>query len=191
MSTSRRIFVAIELPAVVLDELEDAIAPLRIEAPELAWTPSSTRHLTMKFLGDVEPDRAAGVAHMLDGIARAHRPFAIHLARFGAFPNFRKARVVWLGVEHEPRLELLQHDLELAAAELGFELEGRAFRPHVTLARVHEILEVDRMRRLARAARKVDFSATADVAAMTLFESTLAPTGARHGRIHAATLGGR
>ena len=191
MSALRRLFVAIELPAVVLNELEDAIAPLRAEAPELAWTPSSSRHLTMKFLGDVEPDRVDGISQMLDGISRTHRPFAIHLARFGAFPSFRKARVVWLGVEHEPRLELLQHDLELAAAELGFELEGRAFRPHVTLARVKEKLEVDRMRRLARAARKVDFSATADVAELTLFESTLAPRGARHGRVHAATLGGR
>ena len=70
-------------------------------------------------------------------------------------------------------------------------MEGRAFRPHVTLGRVKTVLDIERLRRLARAARKVDFTASVDVAELTLFESTLAPTGARHGRIHAATLGGR
>ena len=191
MTGPRRLFVAIELPIPLLDEIEDAIAPLRAEAPELAWTVPHNRHITIKFLGDVEPDRVDGITHMMDELARTHRPFAIHLAHLGAFPNFRKARVVWLGVEHEPRFELLQHDLELAADGLGFELEGRAFRPHVTLARVKAVLDVDRMRKFARVARKVDFSATVNVDEMVLFESTLAPTGARHGRIHAATLGGR
>jgi 2'-5' RNA ligase len=191
MTGPRRLFVAIELPNVVVAEMEDAIASLRAEAPELSWTPAQGRHLTMKFLGDVEPDRVDGITSMMDEIARTHRPFSIHLAQVGAFPNFRKARVVWLGVAHEPRLELLQHDLELAAEGLGFALDGLPFRPHVTLARVKAEVDVDRMRRLARAARKVDFSAAVNVAEMTLFESTRAPTGARHGRIYAATLGGR
>ena len=191
MTEARRLFVAIELPGAVLTEIDEAIAPLRVKAPELSWTAPQTRHITVKFLGDVAPDRVADISRMIDAVARAHRPFAIDLSHCGAFPNFRKARVVWLGVEHEPRLELLQHDLELAAEALGFEIEGRPFRPHLTLARVKAPLDVESMRRIARAARKVDFTASVDVAELTLFESTLAPTGARHGRIHAATLGGR
>lgn len=179
------------LPAAVLDEVDEAIAGLHAEAPELDWAVPQGRHVTMKFLGDVDPDRIDAIALVMDAIARSHRPFSIRLAHIGAFPNFRKARVVWLGVEHEPRLELLQHDVEVAADGIGFELDGRAFRPHVTLARVKEPLDIDRARRLARAARKVDFTASVDVAEMTLFESSLAPTGARHSRIHAATLGGR
>jgi 2'-5' RNA ligase len=184
-------FVAIELPPPVLQELDLVVAPLRAEVPEYSWTEAINRHLTLKFLGDVPQERADSLVQMLGEVTRAHRPFSIHLSRVGAFPNFRRARVVWLGVEPDPRLELLQHDLELGAEGLGFEIEGRAFRPHITLARVKTVLEVDRIRRLARAARKVDFSAVVDVAEMTLFESTLAPTGARYRRMHAATLGGR
>ena len=191
MTGARRLFLAIELPNVLRAGIGDAIQPLVSEAPELSWTPGQNRHITMKFLGDVGRDRVERITSMMDDIARTHRPFSIHLARVGAFPNFRKARVVWLGVEPEPRFELLQHDLELAADAVGFELEARVFRPHVTLARLTTPMDVDRARRLARAARKVDFSASVDVAELTLFESTLAPTGARHSRMDAATLGGR
>ena len=191
MTGARRLFLAIELPKVLRDGIGDAIQPLVGEAPELSWTPGQNRHITMKFLGDVALDRVEGLTSMIEEIARTHRPFSIQVARIGAFPNFRKARVVWLGVEPEPRFELLQHDLELAADAIGFELEGRVFRPHVTLARLTTSVDVARARRLARAARKVDFSASVDVAGLTLFESTLAPTGARHSRIHAASLGVR
>jgi 2'-5' RNA ligase len=108
----------------------------------------------------------------------------------GAFPNFRRARVVWIGVNHEARLELLHHDLEVAAETEGFEIAGRAFRPHVTLARVRTPLELEHVRRLARLARTIDFTATTDVSEITLFESTLASAGARYRRLHGATLGG-
>ena len=184
-------FVAIELAPTLLESLERAIAPLREASPDLAWTGTRQRHVTMKFLGSVEADRAERLAPMMDEVARAHRPFAIHISGVGAFPSFRKARVVWLGVGPERRFELLQHDLELGAEGVGFEIEGRAFRPHVTLARIAAVLDVEHMRTFARAARKVDFTASVTVAEMTLFESTLAPSGARYRRIHAATLGGR
>ena len=186
-----RLFLAIELPAPLLDALEAAIAPLRAEAPEVAWLPRAKRHLTLKFLGDVPDVRLPRVVAMTEAVARLRRPFTLQLATIGAFPNFRRARVVWIGVEQEPRLELLHHDLEIAGEAEGFEMEGRAFRPHVTLARVQTPLELDRAKRLARVARTVDFTATSNVSEITLFESTLASSGAIYRRLHAAQLGGR
>ena len=186
-----RLFLALELGPDLIDALESAITPLRAEAPELAWVAPPERHLTLKFLGDVPEERLARIVALIDGVACRHRPFSMQLGGVGAFPNFRRARVVWIGVEHEARLELLHHDLEVAGETEGFEIEGRAFRPHVTLARVRTPLADDRMRRLARAARKIDFSATRHVAEITLFESTLAQAGATYRRVHAATLGGR
>ena len=81
-------------------------------------------------------------------------------------------------------------DLEVACADLGYQVEGRAFRPHITLARVRTPLPLARARPLARAARCVAFAATSRVARLTLFESTPG-TGAHYRRVHAATLGGR
>jgi 2'-5' RNA ligase len=128
----------------------------------------------------------------MDAVAAKHRPFEMAVGGLGAFPNFRRARVLWLGVEQEPRLELLHHDVEVAGADVGFEIEGRAFRPHITLARLRTPLDDERHRDLARLARAVDFNASVPVEQVTLFESTLGRGGSEYRRVHMARLmGGR
>ena len=186
-----RLFYAIELGDQLLDLLDETTAPLRAEAPELAWVPRDKRHLTLKFVGDVEETAASKLVDAADRAAARQPPLEMRVRQIGAFPNFRRARVVWIGVEQEPRLELLHHDLEQACEREGFEVEGRPFRPHITLARVRTPLPVERMRGLARVARSVRERMTVPVEWITLFESTLAPSGARYRRVHAAPLGGR
>ena len=186
-----RLFFAIELGDALQDLLDETTAPLRAEAPELAWVGRDHRHLTLKFLGDVDEASAPKLIEAADVAATRHRPLEMSVRDVGAFPNFRRARVVWIGVEQEPRLELLHHDLEVACEQAGFEVEGRPFRPHITLARVRAPLPAERARALARVARTVRVKTMVPVERITLFESTLAPTGARYRRIHAAPLGGR
>jgi 2'-5' RNA ligase len=186
-----RLFLAIELSDHIQDLLDEASASLRVEAPELAWVDRVKRHLTLKFLGDVNDEALPGLVAAMDHAAAGHAPMEMVVREVGAFPNFRRARVVWIGVEQERRLELLHHDLELACERAGFEVEGRPFRPHITLARVRTPLPVERLRAFARVARSVRVSATVPVEHITLFESTLAPSGARYRRVHSATLGGR
>jgi len=186
-----RLFLALELPPATADEIHAAIAPLRDADPGLAWVPAHKLHLTLKFLGDADESRVAGLASIVEKLVARHRPFELTLAGIGAFPNLRRPRVVWMGVEGESRLELLHHDVEVAAADLGYEVEGRPFRPHVTLARVREPLAADRARALARVARAVSYSATVFVDRFTLFDSAAGGSGAHYRRVHAATLGGR
>ena len=186
-----RLFLAVELPGSLLDELETSLAPLRDEAPDLAWVSPAKRHLTLKFLGDVDPGRVPSLVEMAERLASRRALFAIHLREIGAFPNFRRARVVWIGVDHEARLELLQHDVEVAAEQAGFELDGRPFRPHVTLARVRTTLPVERAKGLRKAAKRVSFTATLGVEAITLFESVMAAGSTPYRRLHVAQLGGR
>jgi len=186
-----RLFFAIELGDHVLDLLEREVSPLRDEAPDLAWTSREKRHLTLKFLGEVPDDAESKLIEAADHVASRHRQMEMAIGGIGAFPNFRRARVVWIGVEQEARLELLHHDLEIACERVGFEIEGRPFRPHITLARVRTPLPVERARSFARAARSVRVKVTEVVDRFTLIESTLAPSGAHYRRIHTATLGGR
>jgi 2'-5' RNA ligase len=186
-----RLFFAIELGDDLLDLLEETTAPLRAEAPELGWVARDKRHLTLKFLGNVDEAEVPKLTAAADRAAARSQRLEMSVRDVGAFPNFSRARVVWIGVEQEPRLGLLHHDLEQLCEQEGFEVEGRPFRPHITLARVRSALPAERMRALARVARSVRMRATVPVESITLFESTLAPAGAPYRRVHAAPLGGR
>ena len=185
-----RLFFALELDETLRTALDHAVAPLRAAEPELAWVRAEKLHLTMKFLGEVGDAGAAKLAAAADAVAARHTRFEMTLGGVGAFPNFRRARVVWMGIASDPRLELLHHDLELACGEFGFEVEGRPFRPHITLARVRAPLTLERARRFARGARRVAYAASDEVQALGLLESTPGAGGARYCRRHAAPLGG-
>lgn len=187
-----RLFLAINLEPAMRRSVIDATSPLRDAAPSLSWMDEGRLHLTLKFLGAQSQDLVAPLSEAISDVASKHRTFRMRVAEIGAFPNFRRARVVWMGVEREPRLEFLHHDVELACQQLGFELEGRPFRPHLTLARVKDRTDIEELRRLSRAGKKVDFEAETVVRSIDLMKSNLdrasAEAGARYERLHAAPL---
>lgn len=187
-----RLFLAINLDPAVRRAIIEATAPLRAAAPSLGWVDESRAHLTLKFLGEQPDDRVSALRTSLDGVASQHAVFGMRIGDVGAFPNFRRARVVWMGVHRDPKLELLHHDVEVACSALGFELDGRAFRPHLTLARVKaragDRTAEDELRALSRASKKVDFEEETNVQSIDLMKSNLDRGGARYERLHAATL---
>ena len=183
-----RLFLAINFPAVVQREIGTATAPLRECAPELGWTAEDRLHLTLKFLGEQTESRVEALATALAKTAVQHRELFMTVGGIGAFPNFRRARVVWMGVNQEPRLELLHHDIEVAFEALGCELEGRPFRPHLTLARVRDPLPVERMRALWREAKRIDYTTEFIVRSVDLMQSDLSSTGPKYTTLVSAPL---
>ena len=183
-----RLFLAINFPADVQREIATATAPLRECAPEIGWTAQDRLHLTLKFLGEQAESRVEALATALTRTASQHREMEMTVGGIGAFPNFRRARVVWMGVSQEPRLELLHHDIEVAFEALGCELEGRPFRPHLTLGRVREPLPVDRMRALWREGKRVDYAAEFVVRSVDLMQSDLSSSGPRYTTLVSAPL---
>ncbi len=183
-----RLFLAINLPPDVRRDIVAATASMRESAPDISWVDESRLHLTLKFLDDQPAETADAIGAATAKVAGGHREIAMRLAGMGAFPNFRRARVVWMGVEQDPRLELLHHDVEVACETLGFEVEGRPFRPHLTLARVKDRLPEERARALSRAARRVDFSTDVVVRSLDLMRSDLGPGGSTYTTIASAPL---
>ena len=121
-----------------------AIAALREGKLPVKWVRPEGIHLTMKFLGDVDdarqPELQAALSRAAgrrgeEGGGGGPRALTLTLSGFGVFPDYRRPRVVWVGVEAEAAVELLQHRVEQAFAPLGFPTEARAFRPHITLGR--------------------------------------------------------
>lgn len=183
-----RLFLAINLEPALREAIVDATAPLRDVAPDVAWVREPQIHLTLKFLGEQPPERVDEIATAMRAVAIRHRTMELELGGIGAFPAFRRARVIWMGIEPEPRLELLHHDVEVACEGLGFELDGRAYRPHLTLGRVKGRPTEDEMRALARAAKRVNFRGASSVETVDLMASELAPGGSRYTRLDAAPL---
>ena len=181
--------MALNLPLSVREAIVRATEPLRAAAPALAWVDAPRLHLTVKFLGEQPASMVSGLTDVLADVAARHRPFTLDLKGVGAFPNFRRARVVWLGVDADPRLELLQHDVESYCERIGHAVEGRPFRPHLTLARVRRPLPESTLRSLARAARSVSYHTEVDVSSIDLMRSRLEPQGARYELVRALTLG--
>jgi 2'-5' RNA ligase len=168
-----RLFLAINIPTEVRREVAAATSGLRACAPTLAWVQEPLLHLTLKFFGEQPAERVDEIQAAIAGVAGRHRELLMAMGGIGAFPNFRKARVVWMGVTHEPRLERLHHDVEVACEQLGFELDGRPFRPHLTLARVKHPMDEEGSRALSHTAERTDYRTDFIVRSIDLMQSDL------------------
>ena len=92
-----RLFLAINLTPEVRRDVADATAALRESVPELAWVREHLLHLTLKFFGDQTDERVDELRPVLETV-KLLPPRALDDARGDWRSNFRRARVVWLGV---------------------------------------------------------------------------------------------
>jgi RNA 2',3'-cyclic 3'-phosphodiesterase len=190
MPETWRLFLAVNLTDEVRAAVHDATIPLRRAAPGLRWVAPERLHLTMKFLGATAPDATQALISALTEVAATHAAFAMELSGLGAFPNLRQPRVVWLGVTPDPKLELLQHDVEARCAALGHPLDGRVFRPHLTLARASGGTDARFADALRSAARAVQFQAHSPVASVDVMRSEASPDGVRYAVLASMRLAG-
>ena len=128
-----RLFTAVEIPDPVTASILAVLPPLRRARPGLRWTDPTGWHLTLAFLGWVPPERLEPIREALAAAARRVDPFPLALT--GAAGSFRSG-VLWAGLAEQPALHRLAEEVN-GALEAVVELpeKGRAFRPHLTLAR--------------------------------------------------------
>jgi 2'-5' RNA ligase len=183
-----RLLPAFTRPSPVVAAIDHEVVALRAAAPAVRWIPPEKWHLTVRFIGEQPLERVAAIREAIDAATAHHADAPLAIRGVGAFPNFRRARIVWIGVAPDPRLEMLHHDIESACVALGMEHEGRPFRPHVTIARVPHGVDEAALRALSRAARAVRYSEVVDVSSVDLMASELAPDGPRYRLLHSSPL---
>jgi len=133
-----RLFAAVPLPEPARGEVTQLLGRLRESSLPVRWVKDEGVHLTLKFFGEVVPERLEVIEEAVRFAAAGTGPLPLHLAELGAFPNPARPKVLWLGLESPPGLELLQDRLERGGEAIGFPPEGTPFHPHVTLGRVRE-----------------------------------------------------
>jgi RNA 2',3'-cyclic 3'-phosphodiesterase len=147
-----RLFIAANFDAQLRMRLYEAARSLREAVPDLAWIPPERLHVTLKFLGEQDPELVPRLRDALRAALNATTACRMHIAGFGAFPNFRRARVVWMGSEPAQVLSHVAGAVDTACARLGVRREERPFRAHVTLGRVKRPLPAVAARRLEQLA---------------------------------------
>lgn len=183
-----RLFLAVEFEQTLRRALREATAPLRAVVPDAGWIAEDRLHLTLKFLGEQPETIVPPLAEKMSEIAARHWPMEMQLGGVGAFPDLRRPRVLWIGIAPAPKLELLQHDVEQGCAALGVEVDGKPFRPHLTIGRLRGTEDRAAIREMARAARAIRFRGDALVSAIDVVRSTLTPNGPRYERLAHAPL---
>jgi 2'-5' RNA ligase len=133
-----RLFAAITLPDSIRSELAALLDRLAARGWPVRWSRPDGLHLTLKFFGDVAPERLGEIGAALETAAAGTLPIPLSLTEPGAFPNPRHPRVLWIGIAADRALELLVDRIERASAALGFAAEAKVFHPHITLGRVRD-----------------------------------------------------
>jgi RNA 2',3'-cyclic 3'-phosphodiesterase len=137
MSGRWRLFVAVELPDDVRAAITRAVDAIGVD-PGLRWTPPDQLHVTLLFLGAVEPELVPTIGGRLAEIAAVGAPFRLSLAGFGQFPARGKARVLWVGLrDADGALASLATATKSSLRDLVV-TEDRPFHAHVTVARARE-----------------------------------------------------
>ena len=187
-----RLFVAVEIDPRVTQALTDFSATLRRKAKALApaarigWVSPEQLHVTSRFIGEVNDEKAAAIAGALLQ-ELAVEPFDLVMQGAGAFPERGAPRVLWAGIA-AGREGLVAVEAEISArlAACGLEREDRPYRPHVTLARVREPAGL-RSAALFETLADRRFG-TSRVEAITLFHSRTSPKGAVYTALHQTPL---
>lgn len=134
-----RMFVAVFPPPAVQAAAHAMGAALREAGDGVSWVKPANLHYTMRFLGEVGADGAGRVAEAAREAAARVPAFDAALGTAGAFPDPKRARVLWIGMERGGEsLARLAAALDAALARRGFAPEGRGFSAHLTIGRVRE-----------------------------------------------------
>jgi len=186
-----RTFVALDLDDAIRGRLTAAAADLPRAGAKIRWVAPQNLHVTVKFLGDVAEGDMAAVCEAVTEAVAAVAPFDFTVRGLLARPSAgRKLQMLWAGVD-EPTGQLAAafDALQAALEPLGFPRERRAFRPHVTLARIKSVPDPAGLRAAAGNHAETPFGEkTAE--AFTVYQSDLRPAGPIYTPLAAARFSG-
>lgn len=175
----KRLFIGIPLPNQLKKEISEAKAKAE-EYINGRWIKVENIHLTLKFLGYCEVEIINQINEAVAAAVSREQAFNLSTTEFGCFPKKERARIVWLGLERDDRLDRIQSGIEEGLAALGFEKEDRKYHPHLTVVRCKKPVNVD----LDAVNNLVKIRTKMPVNAVNLYESVLTREGAEYVKLN-------
>jgi 2'-5' RNA ligase len=187
-----RAFIALNMNDEVRERIDHVSRELqeKLDGLPVRWVPVENIHLTLKFLGDVSVANQDMLAEQLEQTAALNQEFAFSVGELGVFPNWKRLRVIWLGIEGPGELQNLQRSIDVESARIGYPSDDRPFSPHLTLGRVSRNAGPDDIRAIARVlkAESIGFLGVVPVREVHMYKSELQPGGAVYTPLASADL---
>lgn len=181
-----RLFVAIELPGDVKQQIAARVELVRAQLPAASWGRPEAYHVTVAFIGD-QPESVTGpIEAQLQASVRDRR-FAVEIKGAGFFPNVRRARVAWLGLSPADRLSRVATEVREGLRRVHVPFDEKPFKAHLTLARLKAPWSDVDAALLIKAFEH--FEGGFDVHEVVLFASQLSAKGATHRKLGVVRLG--
>jgi 2'-5' RNA ligase len=184
-----RLFLAIDPGDDCRHRLASVVALMRATSNGVRWVRDGNLHVTLSFLGEVADARVEEITGAMQQLSLRHRPFAAAVAGSGVFPDWRRPRIVWLGLRDTGGLTELGTDVGRMCTTLGFPPD-HAFRAHVTIGRITRPLSVTQRDELKRALNTLSEVYPFDVTRVALMRSTVGPGGSEYSEVASFPLGG-
>src|SRR5436853_3266902 len=172
-----QLFVALEVPAEVRENLASLLQSFRAVSPQIRWVRPENLHVTLKFIGEVPQTKLAEIRSALASV-RSAQSVTLDFRGLGFFPNEKRPRVFWTGIAASANLKTLAADIDGAMEKCGIAREKRDFSPHLTLARLERPLPEALRKAIAENARR-EFGPLR-TGEFHLVQSKLKPSGAEY-----------
>lgn len=171
-----RTFIAVEIENKgVLRKLIEVRDQLASTGADIKPVEDENIHLTIRFIGEV-PE--ALVRALCDEIKNVKYPkFQMHIKGIGVFPNMSRPRVIWAGVsEGADRLIDLAKIIEAIVRKIGIPPDREEFVPHITIARVKGLRNIDKLIKAIYNFTNIDFGVS-EITGIYVKKSVLTPRG--------------
>lgn len=134
----KRFFIAINFPEKTKKEINEFQKNLNNYLLNVRWVKPQNLHLTLAFLGWLKSEEVDKLKQITKEVANQTAPFVLHPKGLGVFPDRKRAKVLWIGVEDEEILKIINQTLYRKLVQNNFKLDTRGFSPHITIARFKE-----------------------------------------------------
>lgn len=183
----KRVFIALRIPDEVVAAIRRAQEELAHYRLKVRWVKPENIHLTLKFLGDLDPSHIDDVAAVVAKSTESRAPFMLAAKGVGVFPNIKRARVIWIGVEGQvTELIDLQQDLTSRLTTIGFPPERRRFSGHLTIGRTKGAIGASRLMKALDNIRSFT-SKSFPIERIIIYSSELQPSGPVYSALRSVT----
>ncbi len=188
MPKTLRAFIAVPIPDAVALFMMQIQARLQLPGMNIRWVAAKNIHLTLKFLGDIDPSRVPAVTAQMDAAAGVTAAFSLKVKGVGGFPDLRHARVLWVGLAGDlDRLKAVQAAIESGLESVGFTRQSRDFGAHLTIGRIRRRIDAQLIGKSVEPLKAVA-SNFFRVDRLMLFKSILKPDGPEYTLLHTSHL---